>query len=155
MSGRNYLSGAKKRKLAEDKKQKEEETMKKIPKITQMFSVAGPSSAIAGPSSVIVESETERPEETDDENIGSMNIVAENISSVNLNDEEEFFEELMLNASTSSFTIENPPEFRFPTDVALWDVHTELPNLQRYWSKQGRFFVFLIISNLFEAHFSI
>lgn len=48
-----------------------------------------------------------------------------------------------MNASASSFAQEieefSLPKFRFPTDVALWDIHSESPALQRYWAKLGNF----------------
>lgn len=51
MSGRNYLSGAQKRKLAEEKKKKIEDELKKIPKLNQLFRVDKPSASTTSHSS--------------------------------------------------------------------------------------------------------
>lgn len=162
-------SGAKKRKLAEEKKQKREEALKNVPKISDMF---GSRANVAGPSSNSTQTIT--AEDLLEKNDGSKsdalaapsgeNIEIENIPSdtefgdfsddtVDFDDEFDNQDELFLNFSTSSChrDIETQPENenslestnRFPTDVAVWDLVSDISSLQKYWTKLGRFFFVL------------
>lgn len=135
MSGRNYISGAQKRKLASEKKQKNEEELKKIPKITAMFSAEpSTSTAITESQNEMTTEEIETQKSCDDlgESIGE---IGGDISSMNLSVDDDLDERLS-NVSVASF---DHTTYRYPTDVALWDISTDSANLQRYWSKLGTF----------------
>lgn len=138
MSNRNYLSGAQKRKVAEEKRQKLDKQLKKIPKITQMFSVAGAGPSTVESSTITTESDiemnrSEHLEEIIDETCNEY---------VDLSIDDDNLDEPFLNIPASSSAHESEqislPQFQFPIDVALWDIHNELPALQRYWAKLGK-----------------
>lgn len=141
MSGRTYISGALKRKISDEKKEKLEKQLRKIPKIDTLFSVAGPSSARNE-----IESETEGLK-TSDVSEETMVEISDEAASPNLSIDDENYDEMFSNVSASSFAIEienfSEPQFRFPTDVALWKIDSDLPDLQRYWARLGEHF-FLI-----------
>lgn len=162
-------SGAQKRKLAEEKKQKREESLKNVPKISDMFraNVAGPSSS---------STQTMNAEDVSEENVRSgaaaasseQNIENENIptdnefelgefsdgefndETIDFDDEFDNTNELFMNVSTSSRHRDIGTESesgksmesanRFPTDAALWDLDADITSLQKYWTKLGRFF---------------
>lgn len=147
---RRYLSGAQKRKLAAEKKEKLEEELKKVPKISDIFSPK-PTANVAGPSRIATE-----------DNINTTNVLEENVSSEaaastseqnidedNIQNEDEFgesddtidfdddnFNELFHNVSASSREQDVSLDL-FPTDVALWDITADISALQRYWAKLG------------------
>lgn len=143
MSGRSNLSGAQKRKLAVEKKAKNEEELKKIPKIFDMFNVAGPStsSAITQRQSEksTGESDTEGQKIREDleESIGD---IGGDISSMDLNIGNENLDKQLSNVSAASLALDDTT-YRYPTDVAFWNISADLKNLQRYWSRLGIFFI--------------
>lgn len=125
MSGKNYRSGAQKRKIAQEKKQKEEDALKKVPKITQMF--ANKPSTSASAINSIDQSEIGSSTQSLDE-------IADHVESINLSDHDTESES-SLSIATEHQSSEDP--FVFPNDVALWDLQTNLSLLQKYWSKLG------------------
>lgn len=147
MSGRSYLSGAQKRKLANEKKAKNEEELKKIPKITDMFNAAGPSTSPSAVTQTKNQNEMSM-EEIDneiqricEENIGD---IGDDISIVDSNvyhDYDDNLDKHFSNVSVASLASESDDACRFPTDVAKWNISEDLPNLQRYWSRLGIFFI--------------
>lgn len=149
MSSRKYLSGAQKRKLSEEKKEKREEQLKKIPKINTLFSVPGPSTSRS-------ESESEEQEicESLDKSIGE---ISGETASLNLSiDDDGNSEDQFSNVSATSFACEieqfSQTPFRFSTDVALWNIDADLLALQRYWARLGEYLYLALF--LISLHFT-
>lgn len=113
---RKYLSGAEKRKLAADKKSKENELMEKVPKIDDLFSVG--ESTSTSRSNV-----TESVNENINDEIHSPAIHEENvIDSMEIDNE---------TIEVSSGTTE------FSNDAALWDISKNITSQQDYWISKG------------------
>lgn len=164
---RKQQSGAQKRKSAKEKLQKREESLKKVPKISDMFraNVVEPSSSTQASSTenmreenVSSRSEAAVAPAPSGQNIENENTESENDSgdlsdeTIDFEDEHDNFDELFLNVSSSSRhcdietqsasekSSERGADRRFPTDVALWDLVADISALQRYWTKLGRVF---------------
>lgn len=141
MSGRIYLSGAQKRKLAEEKKLAKEAELKKMPKINQMFTTEKPSTSTSNTAETeanVTENEMVDIEmESDTQVEKSVSEIC--CSSENLSIDEDNFEAMLSNVSQSSIADQQSSvsQFRFSTDVALWNVRDDLQALQRYWAKLG------------------
>lgn len=130
---RIYLSGSQKRKAAEDKKARETAALRKIPKINELFSTV-PSSSTS--TSTLSESviETTRDSEKD---ISTSHADFESIAET-AEDEGEHFESNV--SASTSLVGESSSAFRqFPTDVALWNIQTELTSLQKYFAEKGAY----------------
>lgn len=109
---RKYMSGAEKRKLATKKQEKENEVIKKVPKINELFSVIGSTSTSQSSATESVNDEIELPhDENVMECIESMEIEAE--------------------------TIDIGRTFEFPADAALWNIEDNITSLQNYWIRKG------------------
>lgn len=156
---RKFASGAQKRKVAAEKKQKQDEALKKVPKINEMFSVVGSSSNITESQSKTQENVTEddceinadsaaaTEKDAENENMeDESGVTREDDETMDFSDEDIAFDEFASNVSASSHFrgIESrnssQPELLFSTDVALWDIQGEISSLQRYWTKSGRVF---------------
>lgn len=108
---RKYLSGAEKRKLAAEKKAKEDAAISKVPRINALF--AAVSSASTSDSST-----TERVEEIDSPATQEQNVI----------------ESMEVEHETMEIAI-GPMEFSI--DTALWDVSKNITSLQNYWISKG------------------
>lgn len=143
MSGRIYLSGAQKRKLAEEKKLAKEAELKKMPKINQMFTTEKPSTSTSNTAETeanVTENEMVDIEmESDTQHQVEKSVGEICCSSENLSINEDNFEAMLSNVSQSSIADQQSSvsQFRFSTDVALWNVRDDLQALQRYWAKLG------------------
>lgn len=155
---RFQLSGAQNRKLAQERKQKQLESLKNIPKISDLFraNVARSSSNTETNIEEVCDEHVRSevvavPSEqnNENENIRSGNEISEfNDETIDFDVEHDNFDELFLNVSTSSRHHDNETQCeirteavnQFPTDVALWDLVADISLLQRYWTKLGNFF---------------
>lgn len=140
MSSRNYKSGAQKRKVALEKKRLQEDALKKVPKITQMFG-NNPSTSASASSSV--------DQSENDSSTQSLEEIVEHVESINLSEDYgddvqpanlEYDTDVETASSLSIPTTHRSNEYgpAFPNDVALWDLQTDLPLLQKYWAKHGK-----------------
>lgn len=145
------LSGAQKRKLAEEKKQKNDALLKKIPKLTQLFSATV---QISSNNTENNESETDTNEnsdiniENDNEQVDEIQRVRNEENQCDEN-EEDRDSSLSSNVSASS-SINNSSDLSetvapFSSDAGLWDVHHDISVLQRYWIKQGKYDIRFVI----------
>lgn len=135
---RNYLSGAPKRNLAKDKKSKEGAALLKVPKIDRLFSATPSTSHGTSNDNVIDEEPTTDSEiELDSSHTDAQTGIAEtdgNVDFDNVSEPEDVFA-----ASTSTtFESESTVFEQFPTDVALWNIETDIISLQKYWLEKGR-----------------
>lgn len=151
---RKYSSGAQKRKLAEEKKEKEKQNLAKFPKIRDLFS-AVPSTSSASTSSASTSSSLENtgnipteieenaetvvctPEiqeiesETDTENIISEIVV--NTEAADCDESETGGYDTVPTSHSSAAVI------NFSTDPGLWNVKSDISMLQRYWIDKGKY----------------
>lgn len=137
---RNYLSGARKRKLAKDKKSKESAALLKVPKIDGLFSLSATPSTSHGTSNdnVIDEepttgSEIELHSSHTDAQIG----IAETDGNVDFDNVSEP-EDVSAASTSTTFESESTVFEQFPTDVGLWNIETKIISLQKYWLEKGR-----------------
>lgn len=112
---RKYLSGSEKRKLAAKKQEEQNEVMKKVPKIIDIFAAIGSASTSNSSATESVNDEIESQLGSHDENV--MNCV----------------ESMEIEAET----IEIGRTFEFPADAALWIIEDNITSLQNYWISKG------------------
>lgn len=111
---RKYLSGAEKRKIQANKKLKEDEIVKKIPKISELFGA--------------VQSTSTSTSESKSNAIGEENIDEVDSSTHEGNDENE-----SMNIETEAMEILSGT-IDFP---ASWDISKNITALQNYWINKG------------------
>jgi hypothetical protein len=141
---RKYLSGAKKRKTADEKKQKEVDLLKKTTKISEYLLPASTRKNICDSSPI--ESETaESPKENQmHESIvcsvkGNTPTENENAS---VSDENESNIDGDSGVSSMSQSM-----LGFSNDVALWEMNDDLSLLQSFWAKTGLLVMVSIMNN--------
>lgn len=139
---RTYMSGAQKRKLAAEKKDKDDKLKKKMPKINTLFGASTSTSTIDSIDSTSSSSAITNEEENINEKIETESET--NLLAMNENVDET--SEYMENVSDSSAAHENIIEtletenelIEFPTDAGLWDITNDVISLQNYWIKNGK-----------------
>lgn len=167
---RMQQSGAQKRRLAQEKKQKHDESLKNIPKISDMFSTKvieqNPNSAQTINTEDLCEKNVSgEAAGPSGQSVGTENMRGENEfgefsdATIDFDDDHDHFSELFLNVSSSSRHSDIETQFesaqsskaahRFPTDVALWNLVADISLLQRYWTKLGKFIFRFTVSESF------
>lgn len=111
------MSGADKRKLAAKKQQEQNEVIKKIPKINEIFAASSTTSNCDATDSVSDEIEPPLGPHDQNESHEATKII-----------------ELM---EIEAETIEIGRTFEFPVDVALWNIEDNITSLQNYWISKG------------------
>lgn len=139
---RNYKSGARKRKLADEKKLKEKEALLNVPKIDTWFGApAGPSTSHSDLTlnDIVIDEEP-----ASDSEVLEVELVASLTDSQTetegCGDCDANIENVVESAATSTFEegSESNPLEQFPTDAALWSIETDIISLQKYWLQKGR-----------------
>lgn len=138
-------SGAQKRKIVRVKESKFQDSLRKTPKITDMFSAQSSSSERSTSDRMQTDTEEETQSVVSERELASSTTQSGSEYDFDYDDAKDF-ELQALNASTST-RFENFPSqtaiesdvipFRFSTDAALWDIENELPALQKYWAQLG------------------
>lgn len=150
---RSYLSGAEKRKKAEDKKQRELELQSKIRKIDSLFSATSSStnSAASFQQNSNSESSVEAANAgaTDQQNIASTSSSVHNENDINVESDadvlegsNEFDQSVFTSMDFDSGQASMPdsdPFLPFPSDAELWKMDSNLLHLQSFWAKNGLF----------------
>lgn len=125
---RTYLSGSKKRKLADEKKERENAVLSKVPKINQMFASA-PSTSTSTSSAVNDSVIENRSSEID--------LAESHTDSIVENDK---YEDLIANmsASTSVGDDLNTSLVDVSSDPGLWSIPEDTKSLQKNWLMKGK-----------------
>lgn len=116
---RSYLSGAKKRKLAADKKIRDDNELGKTRKINELFSAV----SLASDSCSTPKAKTDEPQSDAQENTSCESVRETNI--------------LNVSPSTSVQGVEQFP-VEFSSDVGLWNIEGDKLTLQNFWIGKGR-----------------
>lgn len=130
---RKYLSGAQKRKIKDDNKQKNDELLKKIPKINNFFDKPHCSTS---------QSQTEATDGQGESESDGIDITQTQsneyaaTSDSDSHDRNDKLDELSENVSDS--VIETLLDsYEYPTDAALWNMDSDMHGLQSFWAKYG------------------
>lgn len=137
---RSYLSGAQKRKIAEEKRAKKAAAIEKLPKIDSHFHVKPSTSASASAPTL---SHTEDDENIEKESESSSNALVDietgelagirdgiDLSAIDVPDNSDETNLLAADASDNHNS-------EFSTDAALWNIPADISSLQIYWITKG------------------
>lgn len=120
MSGRSYQSGAQKRKAKKDKDKKNEEFLKKFPKLSNVFQTKEDESEESQMSSALSTTDT------------VADITEQSENTVDVEDSgESSFHQLSIASTSIDLDIES-------NDPGLWDIKSKQKSLQAYWVQHGK-----------------